>query len=353
MSSNAARASRGAWNSGLSIALSVAALLSACGGGGGGDGGADLNVTFSYSVTSLYGYEVWAPWNLEATLYGLDGKTPNCSLTGGRLPSGMSIHPTTCALTGTPTEVGDFDFTATLRVSGYSGSVSTSNTLRIDAPYLLYRGQPIEAGLSWGSPSTSVPTLMWGGGIHGNHQDTSRDTLGNFRLSSGDHLPLGLSLDPTTGIVSGTLVGFGSWGYQILADVTRDGRLVTAVTERSHGGPVYDTEVVYDTVPAPAGRIGQAYQLPAPVFAKNRTLIGAEYEREFRVTPVSVPGRGACAGMTMATLPAGLRLDPQTGAVSGTPTEVSAGCISISVSIIDSNRVGIQSSVRAPISITP
>ncbi|MEW5974450.1 MAG: putative Ig domain-containing protein [Acidobacteriota bacterium] len=123
------------------------------------------------------------------------------ALTSGSLPSGITLDPTTGILSGPPGTVGSFDFAVevadrsqntamesfTLNVEA---AVAAGTPLTIVTPSPLPRaqvGQPYSVRLeAEGAP----PPITW-----------SRVT--NHPLAPGS-LPQGLSLDPATGIISGT-----------------------------------------------------------------------------------------------------------------------------------------------------
>jgi Putative Ig domain len=104
-------------------------------------------------------------------------------------------------------------------------------------------------------------------------------------------LPAGLTLDPTSGVISGTPVAASSGTYTVTAS-NGAGTATAALTLVIHGPP---TGLTY-TGPV-TGTVGAAFTPLTPTFSGD-----ADY---FSVYP---------------PLPAGLVLDPATGIVSGTPT---------------------------------
>ncbi|HJV89481.1 MAG TPA: kelch repeat-containing protein [Holophagaceae bacterium] len=106
------------------------------------------------------------------------------------LPAGLSLDPVTGALTGTPTAVQALtSYTVTAANSGGSTTCSLALTVREAAPTnLTYATNPTAYALGT-AIQPNVPSH--GGGA-----------VSSYAVSPG--LPAGLSLDPSTGVISGT-----------------------------------------------------------------------------------------------------------------------------------------------------
>lgn len=317
-------------------------FLVACGGGGGGseeEQEPSLSVTFSYSGNGISS-PMWVPMTEAPTLLGLEGHTPNCTLSGGTLPSGVTIERDTCALSGTPNEFGEFDFSVRLTVSGFSGFVTADSTLTVSKPGIDYFGQPVASVLEWRQPSVSTPT--WVG-----YQPGPGDTVGNFRVEDAP-LPYGLSIDADTGVVSGTFRGFGVARFTIHATVTHNGQTVdvsTSIIEPLSLSP----SVAYpphgdNTV---AGRVGQPYTSDAPTFDDGSPM-SDEYTANFML---EMQSNWECD--SPQALPAGLTLNSATGVISGTPSQAFSGCLSVRYEITAPGGGSVSGLARPALSIQP
>ena len=128
-----------------------------------------------------------------------------------------------------------------------------------------------------------------------------------FAVTTGT-LPAGLTLDPATGLISGTPTAVGSSPFTVTA-TDADG--LTAAQAY--------TLAINATL-----AINQA-TLPNPE-------VGAAYSQQLTVTGGAAPITFA---VTAGTLPAGLTLDTATGLISGTPT--TAGPASFTITATDAN----------------
>src|SRR5262249_48625575 len=121
------------------------------------------------------------------------------SVATGTLPAGLSLNASTGAITGTPTAAGAF----TIQVKDTNGAVAaTTCSVTINPPPTLAcptTGTSGTVGLPFSSPAPSV-----NGG-------TSPFT---FSVATGT-LPAGLSLNASTGAVTGTPTAAGSFTIQV------------------------------------------------------------------------------------------------------------------------------------------
>ena len=108
----------------------------------------------------------------------------------GTLPTGLSIDPSTGAITGTPTTAGSYRVTITVTDNaGYSDQASftwdITNVVSVTNP-----------GNQTDDDNTAIPTL----------QIAASDSSSMATLSYADNgtLPPGLSIDPTSGAITGT-----------------------------------------------------------------------------------------------------------------------------------------------------
>ena len=186
--------------------------------------------------------EVGAAYSDQLTVTG--GTSPfSWSISAGALPPGLTLNPTTGLLSGTPTTAGSFNFT--VRVTDASGfSATRPVTLEIiSAPSLTFTPPPPGKV----SELYSVQLTVTGG-------------TGPFTWSiAAGALPPGLTLNPTTGLLSGTPTTAGSFGFTVRVTDTlnqSDTRPVTLVINPLGGLTITVPDAVdLGTVSANAGSI--------------------------------------------------------------------------------------------------
>lgn len=126
---------------------------------------------------------------------------PTYSVTAGTLPAGLSLSSGTGALTGTPTVVGDYDFTITA-----SNGTAPAVTQR-------FTGTIIAEAPAWTDDTISKITfdVAYSDGVKasGNPTPTYSVTVGS--------LPAGLTLDTNTGAITGTPTASGEYDFTISA----------------------------------------------------------------------------------------------------------------------------------------
>lgn len=252
-----------------------------------------------YAMSSSY--EVWTPLSSVATINGLDGHNPHCSLAGGSLPSGVSLNSNTCDVEGTPNETGTFQFTTRLTVSGFSGHVDTSGTLVVTGPYLGYSLDGPE-GVAWGEPFTSTTPS------YNNFWPSGSDTV-TYRL--GDDAPSWMGIDSATGSLSGTPLGeSGEIEFTVYADIVHDGHKVTAQGKprMTINWPALHYQQNY------TGTVGTAFSV-SPQIPEGFLSGGFTLQFSYDSVNASCP------------LPTGLSIDPDTGRISGVPTEEVYSCM--------------------------
>jgi N-acetylneuraminic acid mutarotase len=137
------------------------------------------------------------------TVSGSGGTAPyTFAVTTGALPTGLSLNPSTGAITGTPTATGPFSFTITATDANLCTG-ATAYILTIDCPVITV----LPATLPDGSVTTAYSqTVSASGG-------TAPYT---FAVSAGA-LPTGLSLNPSTGAITGTPTVAGPFSFDITA----------------------------------------------------------------------------------------------------------------------------------------
>ncbi|UBB18380.1 IPTL-CTERM sorting domain-containing protein [Comamonas odontotermitis] len=139
---------------------------------------------------------------------------------------------------------------------------------------------------------------------------------------SASGLPANLTIDPVSGIISGTPTAAGT--SQVTVTVADDASQVKNTSFAIVIDPL-DLTIPADGQALPAGQVGQAYSA--------RIVVAGG------VPPYSFTLSGA--------LPDGLTLDPVTGAITGTPTKAQTSNFSITIS--DSTQVGAASVAKAAV----
>ena len=153
----------------------------------------------SIVTTSLAGGSVGNPYS--QTLQAIGGMPPyTWSILAGTLPAGVSLNPGTGAITGTPTGTGTFPITVNVTDSAHTTVTSQPLTIVISTALAI--------------TTTSLP----GGSVGTAYSATLEATGGaqpyTWSVSSGT-LPSGLSLNSSSGIISGTPTASGSSSFTV------------------------------------------------------------------------------------------------------------------------------------------
>jgi hypothetical protein len=218
------------------------------------------------------------------------------SIASGTLPAGLTLNPATGVISGTPTQTGNFPVTLTATDANGCTGTSSTYTIVIGCQTITVNNPSNANGIAGSSFSETftqtngIGTIAWS-------------------IASGT-LPAGLTLNPATGVVSGTPTQTGSFPIT-----------VTATDANSCSG----TSATYTIV------IGcQTLTVTNPSNANGTA--GSPFSETF----TQAGGIGTITwSLASGTLPAGLTLNPSTGVVSGTPTQT--GSFPITVTATDAN----------------
>lgn len=127
------------------------------------------------------------------------------NVSSGAMPVGLTLTPGTGAITGTPTAPGTYTFSITATdANGCTGSrLYTITIASTGCPAILLSPSTLPPGTT-GSPYAQSVTASGGSAAYA------------YAVISGA-LPTGLSLNPTTGLISGTPQGPGLFNFTIRA----------------------------------------------------------------------------------------------------------------------------------------
>ncbi|MDO4723473.1 MAG: IPTL-CTERM sorting domain-containing protein, partial [Comamonadaceae bacterium] len=205
------------------------------------------------------------------------------SLANGALPAGLKLNADTGAIEGTPEVAGSTN--VTLKAVSDAGEGTLALTIKIDPA-------PVKPELSGAAPAGTVgqaysftPTL---------NDDATQPV--QFSLANGTALPAGLKLNAATGAITGQPTQAGSTNVTLKAK-NEAGEHTLDLTIKINPAPVKPAL----SGAAPEGTVGQDYSFTPDLNAEA-------------TKPVSF-------SLASGTLPTGLKLDEQTGAITGQPTK--------------------------------
>ena len=220
----------------------------------------------------------------------------------GTLPTGMTLNPNG-TFSGTPTALGTFTFgvSATDSGTGIANQVATQ-TLSItitNPPLTISTNSPLPNAMQGQSYTT---TLVATGGT----------TPYTWSVLTGS-LPSGLTLNPNTGVISGTPTTTGVSTFTIeVQDSTA--ATVPQTAQKTFQLTVDPPLTISTSSPLPQGNVGSSY---------SQTLAA------INGTPPYVNW-----AFTTGNVPPGLTLNSSTGVISGTPT--TQGVFTFGVQVSDS-----------------
>ena len=218
---------------------------------------------------------VGAPYAVQ--MHTADGRAGTWSITAGTLPPGLTLTASTGVISGTPTAAAASDFTVRFQdAAGLSTTKAFSILIEATGPEIV---------------TTTLPAAVKGE-AYSVQLKTKDSRSGLWNVSAGT-LPAGLTLNAATGVISGTPTTVGSSTFTVRFRDTlgiSDTQQLTLV--------VANSRAVITTASLPDGRVGDAYT------AQLQTA----------------DSRAGTWSVSAGTLPAGLTLNPGTGAITGTPT---------------------------------
>jgi len=210
----------------------------------------------------------------------------------GSLPAGISLNSSTGVLSGTTNSVGTFPLTVTA-TDGNSCSGSNSYTLTINCQTITVTNPGVTQGTA---------------GVAFSQTFTKSGILGTVTWSESGALPTGITLNSSTGVLSGTTTQVGS--FPIVVKAT-------------------DTNLCFGTSNYTLTIICQTITVTNP--ATTQGTAGVAFSQTFTSSGIL----GTPTWSESGTLPTGLTLNTATGVLSGTPTQT--GSFPITVTVTDSN----------------
>ncbi len=223
----------------------------------------------------------------NAFSYQINATNTPTRYTATGLPAGLSVNSATGLISGTPTAAGIS--TVALSATNSSGTGTASLTLTIGA------ARPVLS-----SATTAVGTA----GTAFSYQITATNSPYSFGATG---LPQGLSVNTTTGLISGTPTSTGTWTVALSA--TNSNGTVTATLALT----IKAASPVITSASTANGTMGTAFS--------------------YQIAATNLPTSYSASG-----LPAGLSVSTTTGLISGTPT--AAGTSKVMLSATDSSGTG-------------
>jgi uncharacterized protein YdaL len=247
--------------------------------------------TLYVATNSLPAATVGAAYTATLTAAGGTG-ADTWSLTKGALPAGLTLNSTTGVISGTPTAPGSSTVTVTAQ---------DANTPAPDSAWMSLTIAVAPAALT--ISTTSLPAGLAGTAYAATLASSGGTGAVTWSITSGK-LPTGLTLNATTGAITGTPTAASSTSLTVhVAD--------------SASPPAVATATLTLTV-------------TAPLTVTTTSLVAGKAGSPYSATLTATGGVGSHTwSITLGTLPAGLTLKATTGVISGKPTGASSTSLTV------------------------
>src|ERR1039457_4803858 len=271
---------------------------------GGGAGGPSITCSFPSGQMGV---------TYSSSLVATGGTPPyTYSITGGSLPTGLALNPATGAISGTPSAAGAFGGTSTGAITGsptaagafsdMSRVVDSAGASAASSCAITVATAPAPLSLACSANSAQVgqPYISSMAAAGGTPPYT-------YSISAGS-LPSGLTLNSSTGAITGTPTAAGTFSE------------TSRVLDSTGASATSSCGITVVTAPAAAITL---------TCAANSGQVGQPYVSSMVAAGGTPP---YTYSISAGSLPSGLTLNSSTGAITGTPT--AAGAFS------DMSRVG-------------
>jgi hypothetical protein len=229
------------------------------------------------------------------------------SLASGSLPPGLTLNSSTGAITGTPTTAGTSNFTAQVTDSAKASATKPLSIIIDPSTLTITTTSPLPNG-TVGVAYSQTLNATGGSPPYG------------WSISAGS-LPAGLSLNSSTGAITGTPTTAGPFNFTAQVSDT-----AKATASQAFSLTINAPALLITTTSLPNGTVGTAY---------SQTLAASG-----GTTPYSW-------SLGVGSLPPGLSLNSATGTISGTPT--TAGTFPFTVQVTDSAGTTVRQSLTLTI----
>ena len=247
------------------------------------------------STSSLPAGQVGASYS--QTLAATDGTAPyTWAITAGGLPAGLTLNASTGVISGTPSAVGTSSFTAQV-----TDAVPATGTKALS---ITVAAAPVALAVS----TASVPAGQVGVAYSQTVAATGGTAPYSWAVISGG-LPAGISLNTSTGVISGTPTAVGASSFTLQVNDAASGVTTKALSITIAAAA---PSLTISTASVPAAQVGVAY---TQTMAAN----GGSAPYTWSVTSGSLP-----TGLTLSAA----------GVLSGTPTV--SGLSAFTIQVADS-----------------
>lgn len=261
-----------------------------------------VNPLPAISTTTLTAATAGAPYSGVVSASG--GSSPySWSITSGTLPAGLVFGSSTGSqdsISGTPTQQGSAQFTVTVKdATGATSNQALSINVNPPAPLAITTTSlsPGYTGIAYSQTlqaTGGIPSYQWS-------------------IASGS-LPSGLTLNPSTGAITGTPAASGTSSFTIKVTDSQTPTPASATANLSI--TITNPPLQITTTTLPEGVINAAYSSTAFLTATGGT---APYTWS----------------ISLGSLPNGLQLNSSTGQITGTPTQT--GTAAFTAKVTDSS----------------
>lgn len=279
----------------------VALLATGCGGGGDSEKSGDLYISVKYPTP--LGVKLFDNVQIDPVVEGLGNNTATFSVDLIKIPHGLTVDARTGRIGGYVGTTGEVWVHVTVKVSGYEGDITVVLAMNVGGAVGLSYPSRLR-GILWEPLSPVPPTFS---GLQ------AGDVTSQFRVGGPENvnvgtLPTGITLDPSTGVLSGEPDFKGEVSFFLAATVTRDGKTADVFSNSSvtvSAGRPFTFE--YPTY--------TGTRLGVPFVGAPPTMRGGKPGDTLSAFHLAAP-----AGSPTGALPPGMTLDAATGAIIGTPT---------------------------------